>query len=157
MVNGQIIGPDGQPFIGKGINVDGTLSNAEENTILQDFPGLNFIRLATGPSGAPFSGNGTTFDGSDSVSQIQQFIDTMTAHGIVVEVENHNSGHVPTGQDVTSEDNWISQDCQPKAQTIHSYGSAQPTNLLKLMEAPRTLSLSSKTFTMLSAAQETTT
>jgi Cellulase (glycosyl hydrolase family 5) len=109
VTNGQIIGPDGKPFIAKGINVDGRLSNEEENAILNNFPGLNFIRLNTSPNGAPFGQNGDATSGSDSAAQIQQFIDTMTAKGIVVEVENHAAGGQITGQNLTDETNWLSQ------------------------------------------------
>jgi len=43
--NGQIIGPNGQPFVARGINVlEGNPPSAA--TLQADFPGINFVRLA---------------------------------------------------------------------------------------------------------------
>ena len=101
--NGQIIGPNGQPFVAAGINVyDSAMGDATQ--ILQDFPGINFVRLNVYSYQSP--------------SAYQAFINTMTAHGVVVELEDHTNstgsdagggvGSAFTGQQLTNELNWYS-------------------------------------------------
>jgi hypothetical protein len=103
VANGQIISPNGQTFIAKGINVAPSLALADQSQILQDYPGLNMIRLNAVPS-------------TDSPAEVQQVIDAFTSKGIVVEVEDHtssgnegNASNVVTGSALTSEEQWYSQ------------------------------------------------
>jgi hypothetical protein len=71
---GQIIGPNGQPFIARGINMsDSDMGDAQAAIAL--FPGLNFVRLAIYSYQDP--------------SAYAAFISTMTANGTVVEIEHH--------------------------------------------------------------------
>lgn len=76
VANGQIVAPDGKPFIARGINVyDSQMGDAAQ--ILATFPGVNFIRLAV--------------YGYQSAGAYRAFINTMTEHGTVVELENHQT------------------------------------------------------------------
>jgi glucose/arabinose dehydrogenase len=83
---GQIIAPNGQTFIARGINVaDRQMGDAQ--AILQAFPGINFIRLAAYSYADP--------------SSYQDFVNTMTAQNVVVEIEEHldsNGGTAGGGQ-----------------------------------------------------------
>ncbi len=100
-VNGQIIDPNGNVFRAQGINVyDSQMGNASQ--ILADFPGLNFVRLNVYSYQSP--------------SAYASFIQTMSAAGVVVELEDHTnstgsnagggSGSAFTGQQLTNESNW---------------------------------------------------
>ena len=44
--NGEIFAPDGSQFVARGIDVMDTGSDPSAATLLQDFPGINFVRLA---------------------------------------------------------------------------------------------------------------
>jgi hypothetical protein len=82
--NGQIIGPDGKPFIAHGINInDWALSQAVTDfnavtPLLTLFPGTNFIRLAA-----------QTLD--DTPEMYRPFINAMTAKGMVVMIDDHHN------------------------------------------------------------------
>jgi cellulase (glycosyl hydrolase family 5) len=98
--NGQIIGPNGQPFVARGINVlEGNPPSAA--TLQADFPGINFVRLAIYDYPSP--------------SALSAYVSQLTSAGIVVELENHNNGAgnaggsqgtIFTGQALTNESNW---------------------------------------------------
>jgi hypothetical protein len=78
VVNGQIIGPNGQNFIAHGVNVysdDLASISASLNTTL---PGTNFIRVIVRSLQDP--------------STYTAFVNQMTAQGIVVEFEDHPDG-----------------------------------------------------------------
>lgn len=100
--NAEIIGPNGSPFVAKGLNLyDSQMGDASQ--ILADFPGLNFIRLNVYSYQSP--------------SAYAAFIQTMTAKGVVVELEDHTNtagnagggqGTAYTGQQLTNELNWYS-------------------------------------------------
>ena len=101
VANGQIIDPNGNVFTAKGINLyDSQMGDATQ--VLTDFPGLNFIRLNVYSFQAP--------------SAYAAFIQTMTAAGVVVELEDHTnsdgsnaggaSGTAFTGSQLTNESNW---------------------------------------------------
>lgn len=95
--NGQIIGPNGQPFVAKGINIyDSQVGDLSQ--ILQTDPEINMIRLAVqDPSTA-------------NMSQIQQFINTATSDGIVVDVEDHVSNQTTaSGCGLAQQESWYSQ------------------------------------------------
>lgn len=101
--NGQIIGPDGKPFIARGINImhgqDPSVSEVQNL-----FTGVNFIRLAI-----------YQFDDPNSLaSEVNEF----TSKGIVIELENHldsngannggGQGSVYSGAQLANEQNWYS-------------------------------------------------
>jgi hypothetical protein len=98
--NGQIISPNGQPFVARGINVlEGNTPSAA--TLQTDFPGINFVRLALYDYPSP--------------SVLSAYVNQLTSAGIVVELENHNNGSgnaggsqgkIFTGQALTNESNW---------------------------------------------------
>lgn len=100
--NGQIIGPDGTPFIARGIGIiQGQEPSA--STLLADFPGINFVRLAIYDYSSP--------------AALSAYVDSLTSQGIVVEIEDHNNnsgnaggsqGQIFTGQALTTELNWYS-------------------------------------------------
>ncbi len=101
--NGQIISPTGTVFTAQGINVfDSQMGDASQ--ILADFPGLNFVRLNVYSYQSP--------------SAYSAFIQTMTADGVVVELEDHTNstgsnagggaGTAFTGSQLTNELNWYS-------------------------------------------------
>lgn len=80
---GEIIGPNGQPFIADGINAQSALLVAEGVTasqIMSEFPGMNMLRLAVmDPLSSPLP------------SQLQTLISQLTSAGVVVEIEDHNA------------------------------------------------------------------
>ncbi len=85
--NGRLIGPNGQPFVAKGINIgDWVLSqaigNASAQPLTTDFPGVNFVRLDI----APFGSADNTVDNLDPLSSIEQSVNWATSHGIVVDI-----------------------------------------------------------------------
>src|SRR5487761_2438878 len=102
--NGQIIGPNGQPFVARGLNVyDSDMGQAQQ--ILALFPGVNFIRLNVYSYQSP--------------GAYQQFINTMTARGVGVAMEDHTNnagggnagggqGSAFTGQQLSAESSWYS-------------------------------------------------
>jgi len=71
--NGQIYDNTSQVFFAKGLNVDGSPDDADQ--ILKNFPGMNFVRFASSEMQPP--------------SYFQNFINTMSSHGVVVEIEYH--------------------------------------------------------------------
>lgn len=101
--NGQIIGPDGQPFIARGVDVmEGQQPSAAE--LQAALPGVNFVRLAIYDFASP--------------DALTSYVNDLTSHGIVVELEDHSSsdgqnrgggtGTIFTGQQLTNELNWYS-------------------------------------------------
>jgi hypothetical protein len=81
--SGQIIGPDGQPFRGKGINVyDADMASVSTDAsgapLTRLFPGINIVRVPVFTYNDP--------------SYYQSFVGQMTALGIVVELEDHTNG-----------------------------------------------------------------
>ena len=101
--NGQIIGPNGVPFVARGIDVmEGNQPSA--STLQSDFPGINFVRLAIYDYASP--------------TTLAAYVNQLTAAGIVVELEDHtnstgsnaggSSGTIFTGSQLTTELNWYS-------------------------------------------------
>jgi hypothetical protein len=101
--NGEIINPDGNTFTANGINVfDSQMGDASQ--ILSDFPGINFVRLNVYSYQSP--------------SAYQSFINTMSAAGVVVEIEDHTNsngtnaggsqGSAFTGTQLNNELSWYS-------------------------------------------------
>jgi hypothetical protein len=85
--NGQIIGPDGKPFIARGVNVMNGNGNPSAAQLQSAFPGVNFVRLA--------------IYNYDSPASLSSYVNDLTSHGIVVELENHanSSGQNAGGGD----------------------------------------------------------
>ena len=100
--NGQIIAPNGAAFVARGVNVmEG--NNPSAAVLQQDFPGINFVRLAV-----------YNYESPDT---LLAYVNDLTSHGIVVELEDHNNnaggaggsqGQIFTGQALTTELNWYS-------------------------------------------------
>ena len=100
--NGAIVDPNGNAFVAHGINVmEGNEPSAA--TLQQDFPGINFVRLAIYDYASPDS--------------LASYVNDLTSHGIVVELEDHNNnagnaggsqGQIFTGQALDTELNWYS-------------------------------------------------
>ncbi len=88
---GQILGPDGKPFVARGIDVDQSIPGPQVTAL---FPGINFVRMPSGP--------GTSV--SDLVTEATSFTDL----GIVVEIEDHPWPEVApyTGSQLTTETDW---------------------------------------------------
>lgn len=103
IANGQIYDPSGNVFDAKGIAVQQS-QLGDANQILSQFPGLNFVRLPVYSYQSP--------------SAYASFIQTMTSHGVVVELEDHSNstnandggsqGSAYTGQELSNELNWYS-------------------------------------------------
>lgn len=97
-VEGKLLQPDGTPFIAHGVNVYSfDLASAREG-LVRTFPGVNLVRLIARKRMSPAS--------------ITDFVNHMTAQGIVVEIEDHpnagggqNSG--PPGG-IAAENAWYS-------------------------------------------------
>lgn len=89
--NGQIVGPDGNAFVARGIDVDQTIPGSQVTAL---FPGVNFVRMPSGP--------GT------SVSDLEAEVKTFTEVGVVVEIEDHPWPLVApeTGADLQTETSW---------------------------------------------------
>ena len=101
---GQILGPNGQPFTARGINIyaDDNTANVLANgagtasSIVNTFPGINFVRLEA------FNLN------TDTASALKPFVQTLTSQGIVVEIEDHNYPTVLSGSNLNTAANWYS-------------------------------------------------
>jgi hypothetical protein len=100
--NGLIVAPNGQNFIAKGINIrwdqlDAAVGDGVNMPLLNDFPGLNMIRL-----------NFEDYNAWDNPSQIQAAVNALTARGIVVEIEDHTgiSSTPYTGAQLAAEQAW---------------------------------------------------
>lgn len=100
VVGGQIIAPNGQPFIARGINIGPdkigeAVSNGAATPLLTTFPGINMIRFADGSRSSP--------------DALRSFISTLTAKGIVVEIEDHPWPLVNaySGGDLQAEASWF--------------------------------------------------
>jgi len=101
--DGKILDPNGAVFTARGIALNPAMMDAAD-TILVQFPGLNFVRLTEIEYRPP--------------AAYAAFIDKMTARGIVVELEDHRSsdganqggsrGTAFTGQLLADELNWYS-------------------------------------------------
>jgi hypothetical protein len=110
--NGQIIDPDGKPFIGRGINIaDYAMSHSNNGAnLLRLFPGINFIRLNC--QGMPDGAKGGL--AADTRAALNAFIAAMTKAKIVVEIEDHytaftkegNTNGIPTGKALEAELRW---------------------------------------------------
>src|SRR5690348_6546879 len=99
----QIIGPNGQPFTARGINIyagtggpapptrdDNELLVWGASAVTSTFPGINFVRV-------------NVFDfNANSASALQSVVQQLTSQGIVVELEDHNYPNVATGSDLTA-------------------------------------------------------
>jgi Cellulase (glycosyl hydrolase family 5)/Ca-dependent carbohydrate-binding module xylan-binding len=100
--NGQIIGPNGQPFKAQGIDIlESTLGSvvgdASGGALLKSFPATNMVRIAMESGYSSY--NDPAFVNA---------VNWLTAKGIVVEIGNYNTtGGVATGQGLTDEVNWF--------------------------------------------------
>jgi hypothetical protein len=102
--NGEIFAPDGSQFVARGIDVMDTGSDPSAATLLQDFPGINFVRLAIYDYASP--------------AALESYVSDLTSHGIVVELEDHTTstgsnaggsqGQIFSGQALRTELNWYS-------------------------------------------------
>ncbi len=106
--NGQIIGPNGQVFVAKGLNDTSPDAVSNISQMLQNYPGLNFVRLNSSPSGSVFGTPG------GSVQAIENTINQLTSKGIVVEVEDHSTDantqpNTLSGSALQTQLNWYSQ------------------------------------------------
>ena len=78
IAGGQIIGPNGQPFVAKGIAVlDSEMSTTSPASIVSLFPGINSINLAVGADG-----NG--YATAQSNAAIIAWVNDATSKGLVV-------------------------------------------------------------------------
>jgi hypothetical protein len=102
VANGQIIGPNGSPFIAKGINLfdyqTTAMGDAAGSTITSAFPGINMVRLAV--------------QNFASAAALTSYVNQMTSRGIVVEIEDHSapfgSNNVLSGSALSNELAWYS-------------------------------------------------
>lgn len=95
IANGAMTDPSGQPFIPVGVNVygdPGGLAAAAQNSagfpILSIYPKLNFIRVIVGP--LSHSNTQWTYQAPNDPSFVS-IVNNLTAHGVVVEFEDHSS------------------------------------------------------------------
>src|SRR5271168_671825 len=102
IANGQIIAPNGQTFIAKGINIrwDQLSGAVDSGQLLQDFPGLNMVRVNYENGTSPY----------DDPSAIEAAVNALTAKGVVVEIEDHTGISDPpyTGAALSAEQAWYS-------------------------------------------------
>jgi hypothetical protein len=101
---GQIIGPNGQPFIAKGIAVlDSEISTTSAASIISLFPGINAINLAVGADG---NGYATAQPNSALIA----WVNDATSKGLAVTLSDYVPGQpqVRSGADLTASLNWYS-------------------------------------------------
>jgi hypothetical protein len=83
---GQVF-DNSQPFIAKGINIYAdVLMSVGAATVTNTFPGLNFLRVNVFNMSA------------DTAAKLKPYVDSLTSKGVVVELEDHNSPTVLSGQ-----------------------------------------------------------
>ena len=75
VANGQIIDPDGNPFVARGINL--FPGQVDAATILKTFPGINAVRVAATPGTDP--------------AVLDALVQGLTPKGVVVVIEDHSS------------------------------------------------------------------
>jgi len=106
---GQIKYPHGQTFIARGVNVYDSLmstviTSSAADPLLARFPGLNFVRLNC------FLGSNDSPNFSlDPPSAFTTFVNDLTSHGVVVELEHHafpQLDSVQTGSNLQAEAAW---------------------------------------------------
>jgi hypothetical protein len=93
---GQIVGPNGRPFIARGINLRST-ELSDLGAVLAAYPGLNFLRL--------------NIRNLDDPSSLQSAVDQLTARGTVVELEVHPNGGGGQGSisELSGDGTWYAQ------------------------------------------------
>jgi hypothetical protein len=80
VANGTIIGPDGQPFVAKGIGLEADqVGGNAASQILARFPGINMVRL------------GIQHWQPSLPLVIQSFVTRLTSRGVVVVIEDHHT------------------------------------------------------------------
>jgi hypothetical protein len=86
VANGQIIGPNGSPFIAKGINIFNSQMITVSGSLTRMFPGINMVRVAVQDYAI--------------AAALSAFINQVTANHIVVAIEDHavpfGGNNVPT-------------------------------------------------------------
>ena len=75
VANGQIIDPNGQVFIARGINI--FPGQVDAATILKTFPGINAVRVAATPGTDP--------------AVLDALVQGLTSNGVAVVIEDHSS------------------------------------------------------------------
>ncbi len=99
---GQIIGPNGQPFVAKGIAIlDSEMSTTSPASIISLFPGINSICLAVGADG-----NG--YATAQSNAAIIAWVNQATSLGLVVTISDYVPGQpqARSGADLQASLNW---------------------------------------------------
>jgi hypothetical protein len=113
VLNGQIIGPNGQPYDAKGVAVYASQAPAEAATIFQAMPDANFIRLTASASSDTPQDVQTDIQALDSAYQAANPGSTNLP---VIEVEDVYSpgtdgttNNTLSGSALTQEESWYSQ------------------------------------------------
>ena len=99
--NGQIIDPNGNVFVARGIDLGpNNMAQATPQELESLFPGINFVRFASAVDYAGYT-----------VAQQEAYITSLTQQGIVVEIEDHPypSPGTYTGSQLAAESSWYSQ------------------------------------------------
>jgi hypothetical protein len=92
--NGQIYGPNGQPVVFNGVNVDEQELPQAVGALVQSLPGTNIIRLAI------FDPN------KDTADYLMPYVLQLNSEGITVEIEDHNYPDVLTGSSLQQVAQW---------------------------------------------------
>ncbi len=106
--NGQIIGPDGQPFVIKGMNVDApglptALANVDN---LANNWGVNEVRIDDYHNGI----NIMDANGNPNFQQLNTIVNDFTSKGIVVQLDGSNpQAGIFTGQSLAAQENFYQQ------------------------------------------------
>jgi len=109
--NGQFIGPNGQPFKGRGVNIWADAIPAATANMTSVFPGINYARLNFSDQ---YGGMGNW-----PPSKLKQYIDTMTNAGIVVVIDPHDYPNIYQGDQLTRVCNFM----QAQVQAFKGYGN----------------------------------
>ena len=106
VAGGQIIGPDGKPWIARGLDVHANNLTAAAQIIPTQFPGTNLVRVAAGD-----------WEPLEDPSSFQAGINSLTSQGVVVEISDYSNslgggsgggqGVVYTGALLASENAWF--------------------------------------------------
>lgn len=97
VANGQIIGPNGQPFIARGVNIYAQdLQALGAAALTNAYPALNFVRLGFQDTSGPIPQN------------LFEQILALNAKGVVVEITDYNYPTVLSGGALSSAASWYS-------------------------------------------------
>ncbi|QHT59794.1 hypothetical protein GXP70_07390 [Paenibacillus lycopersici] len=120
VVNGKIYDPNGNRYVASGLDM--YLSDGTADQVLAMFPGINFIRIPD--------------DSTHDPSYFSSFINTMTAHGVVCEIEYHPWPTFDTSSEPSNYLSWIN--------SLANYYKSNPYVWIGTMNEPTNAALTNE-------------